>query len=144
VRPTARTRRGRADLLAVVHREDSFGLRVDPGPDAPAYARDTIADRLADRLGERTLADLTLLVSELVTNSVIHGGAPREPIDVRVEVGPPVRVEVVDRGNGFATARHESDELGGWGLLLVEELSERWGISRGRTTRVWFELTEPS
>ena len=28
----------------------------------------------------------------------------------------------------------------GWGLYLVRELSDRWGVERNKQTRVWFEL----
>ncbi len=51
-----------------------------------------------------------------------------------------VRLEVVDEGPGFQVPQHEPDRPGGWGLALVETMSDRWGIERGDRTRVWFEL----
>ena len=32
------------------------------------------------------------------------------------------------------------DEPGGWGLVLVDQMAERWGVVRDERTRVWFEL----
>jgi hypothetical protein len=82
----------------------------------------------------------TLLVSELVTNSVLHA---RSPVDVVVAVrGTVVRVEVVDRSAHPPTRRHYSAEAGtGRGLVLVEELSAAWGVTASEGGKsVWFEL----
>ena len=52
------------------------------------------------------------------------------------------RLEVCDLAAGFEPA--ESDPRparpAGWGLYLVRELSDRWGVERSAETRVWFEL----
>ncbi len=50
-------------------------------------------------------------------------------------------VEVVDEGSGFERGLRRSDfeQIGGWGLDIVEEVSSRWGVHEG-TTHVWFEL----
>ena len=53
-----------------------------------------------------------------------------------------LRVEVVDPGRGFVP-REPSPDMergGGWGLYLVEELADRWGVETQVGTRVWFEL----
>ena len=56
-----------------------------------------------------------------------------------------IRVEVRDRGRGW-TKRVRSREIdsdeppGGWGLMLVGELADRWGINSERGTCVWFEM----
>ena len=52
-----------------------------------------------------------------------------------------VRLEVIDEGPGFQISDPEFDRHGGWGLALVETMSDRWGIERGERTRVWFELS---
>jgi serine/threonine-protein kinase RsbW len=54
-----------------------------------------------------------------------------------------VRVEVTDPGSGFSKPRvgpPAPDALGGRGLLIVDRLATRWGVSSGSPTRVWFEL----
>jgi anti-sigma regulatory factor (Ser/Thr protein kinase) len=94
-------------------------------------------------LGDRLLEALRLLVTELVTNSVSHGGAGADDT-LRLEVSlsrEAVRVEVSDLGPGFEPASVKSDESPrtGWGLVLVERVSDRWGVrQRGRC--VWFEI----
>ena len=51
------------------------------------------------------------------------------------------RVEVVDHEAGFIPVARDrpATEVGGWGLHLVETLTERWGVREG-STHVWFEI----
>jgi anti-sigma regulatory factor (Ser/Thr protein kinase) len=115
-------------------------LTLPPVPDSIPHARHTL-DRLADAIGKPLLDELRLLVSEVVTNSIRHGGLG--PIELWVSVDPRiVRVEVEDRGPGFEPSLgNGDDERGsGWGLLLVDRLAARWGVVASATTTVWFEL----
>ena len=85
-----------------------------------------------------------LLLTEVVTNSVIHGGSKDSSdwIGLDVELSPEaLRVEVRDHGPGFrpAPALPSPMETGGRGLYLVDELADRWGVADGGR-RVWFEL----
>jgi anti-sigma regulatory factor (Ser/Thr protein kinase) len=93
-----------------------------------------------------TLDTLRLLVSELVTNSVRHGRAESpEAIELSVRASRDrIRVEVADMGPGFEAApRAEAHDQGsGWGLHLVETMSDRWGAERNGDMRVWFELVD--
>ena len=34
----------------------------------------------------------------------------------------------------------DKTKVGGWGLYLVDQLADRWGVNRGKLTRVWFEI----
>jgi anti-sigma regulatory factor (Ser/Thr protein kinase) len=80
-----------------------------------------------------------LAVSELTTNSVRHG---QGDITLRAELDASrLRVEVIDEGPGFARAPRAPDpeQVGGWGLDLVEGASTRWGIADG-APHVWFEI----
>lgn len=83
--------------------------------------------------------DATLLVSELVTNSVVHGSG--ETVALVIDDGRPgrLRCDVVDGGNGFVPRPRGDRVGGGWGLELVERLCSRWGVLVG-PTHVWFEL----
>jgi anti-sigma regulatory factor (Ser/Thr protein kinase) len=121
---------------------------VAGGPYAAAAARRALGG-LGDLVSHRRLDDIALLVSELVTNSVRHGGADE---DARLELaayrdGDRLRIEVADRGPGFDPARAprlDDDDVGGWGLVLVERLADRWGVDcSGDATVVWFELSVP-
>jgi anti-sigma regulatory factor (Ser/Thr protein kinase) len=118
---------------------------VEGGRDAPSEARRIVAERLGGVVADRVLEDCGLLVSELVTNSVVHGRVGHERhVALSIDVsGERVRVEVTDPGPGFAsdTSTPGADEPGGFGLFLVTQVADAWGVS-GETepTTVWFEL----
>lgn len=92
---------------------------------------------------------VVLLVSELVSNAVQHGG-PHEPaatVDLEVQASPGlVRVDVTDAGAGDPVVGNGAiDYASGRGLLLVGALASQWGCCRlpvGKT--VWFEVLLPS
>jgi anti-sigma regulatory factor (Ser/Thr protein kinase) len=107
---------------------------------APARARGAL-DRIATRLSPDRLRDVRLLVSELVTNAVRHAGGEAVRLVVALD-GDVLRVEVHDPGNGFELKPTPSDPLrsSGWGLVLVSELADRWGVDQNPRTRVWFEM----
>ena len=92
---------------------------------------------------------LLLLVCELVNNAVRHGGAGEDEV-IELELGAldggRVMVQVSDPGTGFEhTPRDQPlDEEGGWGLVLIESMAERWGVEHDGRTRVWFELGLPA
>ncbi len=108
--------------------------------DAPARARDSL--RTTHRvLDDDVHADLLLVVSELVTNSVKYGPGRPIRIDVEVDGARRVRGEVVDQGDGaeiVAAAAPPDDEHGVLGLRIVDQLA-LWGVYQG-STHVWFEL----
>jgi integral membrane sensor domain MASE1/anti-sigma regulatory factor (Ser/Thr protein kinase) len=112
-------------------------------PNAASIARERIAG-LEPVLGRVLFGNVRLLVSELVTNSVRHAqAAADEDVELRVAVfADRLRVEVSDRGMGFQR-RVRVPERGsgsGWGLYLVDQLADRWGVSRDEATHVWFEI----
>ncbi|HEX3317532.1 MAG TPA: ATP-binding protein [Solirubrobacteraceae bacterium] len=118
---------------------------ITGGPYAAAAARRALGG-LATLVDRHRLDDISLLVSELVTNGVRHGGAGEgDVLELTVlRNGSRLRVVVTDAGPGFegrARPRERADEAGGWGLFLVERLADRWGVERdGAATAVWFEL----
>lgn len=96
-------------------------------------------------LANSTLATAKLLVSELVTNAVIHG---RGRVTLKAQlVEHRLLVDVIDEGDGFDCELRERDfqapGMGGWGLRVVDAESSRWGLRRGRS-HVWFELELPA
>jgi PAS domain S-box-containing protein len=118
-------------------------LRLPATAGAIGSARHAV-EGLAPLLDAERLDDLRLLVSELVTNGLRHGGAAGEDwigLTLLIRHGV-VRVEVSDPGPGFdaAVREREPDATGGWGLHLVDSIATRWGVDRGARTRVWFEL----
>jgi two-component sensor histidine kinase len=124
-----------------------IGFALAGGPHAPERARTWLQSRVT-WLPEEAHKQLMLLASELVTNAVRHGGAGEgERIGVAVwATDGGVGVEVTDAGPGFTPADRGGplEEPGGWGLVLVEKMSERWGVVRDQRTHVWFELAAPA
>jgi anti-sigma regulatory factor (Ser/Thr protein kinase) len=112
------------------------------GPYAVTAARLALSD--LDSHVEASIAfDVRLLVSELVTNSVKHASIGEDEsimLDVRI-VDDVVRVEVRDSGPGFErpTVAPPDDADQGWGLFLVEQLADEWGVERERQA-VWFQI----
>ncbi|MGI8803942.1 MAG: ATP-binding protein [Solirubrobacteraceae bacterium] len=118
----------------------SFSLPLPRDPAASSLARQAVRERLGAVLPDRTLADVTLAVSELVANAVLHGHGA---IELRVEAdGVRVKGEVIDGGGGFERQVREEgyvDGEGGRGLFIVGQLAESWGVHEG-TTHVWFHI----
>jgi anti-sigma regulatory factor (Ser/Thr protein kinase) len=118
---------------------------VGGGPEAIGAARAALTRFLGDAVGEQRLYDLQLLVSEVVTNAVRHGGARQgEHVDFRVALTTDqVRLEVRDPGPGFHDVTPELPEThkgGGYGLYLVDLFADAWGVSGSEGTCVWFEV----
>jgi anti-sigma regulatory factor (Ser/Thr protein kinase) len=122
---------------------DQIEVQFEAGATAAAAARNALF-ALEGRVDERLLGDVRLLVSELVTNSVRHSNvSEHDLVHMRVDVTPDaVRVEVADPGDGFEPRPRDPDRTrpGGWGLFLVDQLADRWGVVRDQLTRVWFEM----
>ncbi len=114
-------------------------VQLDPDHQAPALARAAV-DGLRGAVAEPLLDDVRLVVSELVTNAVLHGPR-REPVTLSLRVLGPDRVagEVADQGDGAVEIAESADHGGGWGLRLLDRLASRWGVHEG-STHVWFEI----
>ena len=117
--------------------------RLPASPEAASAARHALDD-LADAVSEARLRDVRLLVSEVVTNAVRHANlAAGDAIELVVELNRrTLRVEVHDPGGGFVPSAPSPDPTrpSGWGLYLVAELADRWGVDSDETTLVWFEF----
>jgi anti-sigma regulatory factor (Ser/Thr protein kinase) len=112
-------------------------------PDSAAEARRALGE-VSDHLSPRRLEDARLLVSELVTNAIRHAGLEDDDVIKLVVItgDRALRIEVCDPGPGFEVSEPAPDPArpSGWGLYLVRELSDRWGVEHRAPTRVWFEL----
>ena len=112
-------------------------------PEAAAEARHAL-DGLAAQVPDGLMPDVRLLVSELVTNAVRHANLDSgDVIELVIELADlTLRVEVHDPGGGFVPSAPSPDPArpSGWGLYLVAELADRWGVDSDDTTLVWFEL----
>jgi len=117
--------------------------RLPVSPEAASAARHALDD-LGDAVSDARLRDVRLLVSEVVTNAVRHANlATGDAIELVVELNRrTLRVEVHDPGGGFVPSAPAPDPTrpSGWGLYLVAELADRWGVDSDETTLVWFEF----
>lgn len=112
------------------------------GPEAAFAARTAVSRWLDGRAHADFRDDACLLVSELVTNSVLHSDQPAgAPLRVSgFAMNGVIRVEVEDRGQGPVRRREVDAVDGGFGLQLLDLLAARWGVTHERGTLVWFEL----
>jgi anti-sigma regulatory factor (Ser/Thr protein kinase) len=119
-------------------------IAVPTGSGAPGAARHVVAHCLARLVPSRIVEQTQLLVSELVTNSVRHGDLEEhDTVLMRIYVAADsLRVEVENPGAAGVVALDRPDVRGGrgFGLQLLERVASRWGVSRGQTTTVWFEM----
>jgi anti-sigma regulatory factor (Ser/Thr protein kinase) len=119
---------------------DLVDIAIRRDPTAPGSARQAV-EQFAGTIEPTLVPDVKLLVSELITNSVKYGGDGEVHLQMRSDHGGHIRVEVVDQGSGFIPVPRDRPptEVGGWGLHLVETLTDRWGVHEG-STHVWFEI----
>ena len=127
--------------------------KIEPRPEGPGQARRIIAEELSSRMPADELDDIKLMVSELVTHGIVHGGEglPDAPLMLDLSVSAGIRCRVLDRGQRFAVrvardepARDEPAQGKPFGcglrLGLVETLADRWGMQCSpHLTEVWFE-----
>lgn len=126
----------------------AINLTLPARPEMLSEARIAL-DRLQDKEPKEVLDNVRLMVSELLSNSMKHADLDAgDTIELHVSAGEDrVRVEVVDAGPGFAPAESSPSmyQDSGWGLFLVGQLSDRWGVDQaGDATTVWFEIDRPS
>jgi two-component sensor histidine kinase len=117
--------------------------RFTAAPEVPSHAR-ALVRRL--ELDDDTRSAIELIVSELVTNAVVHGdGGQGAPLSVTLRrEGECVHGRVCSQGQQFAWDPHEPDllEPGGLGLQLVDTMTRDWGIERNGCSCVWFECPD--
>ena len=114
--------------------------RLPPEPASAGRARRLVSETLRewDRLD--LIEPAALLVSELVTNSVLHAGTD---IEVRIlPAGGGARVEVADGSATAPSRRRFADEaVTGRGLEIVGAVATAWGVESTATGKVvWFQL----
>ncbi len=122
-------------------RDPSVVASLPRVPAAARRARHVIKKRFNGMLAEDTLDDVLLVVSELVTNAVLHGEG-----DIELHIafdGKRVTGAVTDEGIRLVQQLRDRspDQVGGRGLLLVERIADSWGLQEG-SSHVWFELLD--
>lgn len=108
---------------------------------AAAQARHIVQRRLGNLVTTRPLEDVLLIISELVTNAVLHGHGD---VGIRMTYdGAQIAGTVSDDGHGFThdvNAPRDPPRAGGRGLHVVDQLTTAWGI-HPHLSQVWFEVS---
>lgn len=115
---------------------------LPPGPLAPSQARRFLREAGCSAHATALLESAVLLVSEMVTNAVRHGGPPLVMEVDCDEVSLQVRVR--DGSPALPVARTPADDdEGGRGLVLLDLLSHEWGVEHEPGGKaVWFRLRQ--
>jgi anti-sigma regulatory factor (Ser/Thr protein kinase) len=129
-------------------RSPALELELQRNVQAPGIARAAVTElSQALRLSASTFQTLVLLVSEVVSNAVLHSRGPQgAPITLTATVTEEnVRVTVTDAGEGFVPKQRDPTSIhDGYGLYLVDKAASRWGVDTAAPTSVWFELSRAS
>jgi anti-sigma regulatory factor (Ser/Thr protein kinase) len=143
------TTRMRTTTMVSACEEGVSGIRAQihlaPAATSARQARRFVTDTLAQWGDERFVDAASLLVSELVTNAVLHARSEVDVVVDRVGIHAVLRIEVHD-GSARAPLMggFDTEAVSGRGLALVEAISDRWGVeSDDAGKRVWFELENP-
>lgn len=120
-------------------------LTLDPEPRSPRIARRSVAEFLRRKGATDDLVNTAaLLVSEVVTNAVVHA---RTVVRVRCEVERlGARIEVADESTSEPIVwEHDVDALAGRGLVLVDALATAHGVRSTKAGKVvWFVVGDVS
>jgi anti-sigma regulatory factor (Ser/Thr protein kinase) len=111
---------------------------LEPTLVSPAVAR-AYCDGVLEESGHECCDDARLVVSELVTNAVVHAGTMIElDMFIRDDV---LRIEVTDCGADRPQVWTDG-ETSGRGLPIVEALGQAWGVlDLGSAKTVWCEVS---
>jgi len=113
---------------------------LPPEPTSATRARALAREQLSAMCTRDALDTIALLVTELVTNAILHA---RTPLQLTLETQPGlVRICVEDESNEQPTLQHyEPDAVTGRGLVLVDQLSSSWGVDSTPSGKVvWCEV----
>lgn len=117
-------------------------IELAPRLQSAQTARRFVHDRCADWGCQEMEDAATLIVSELVTNAILHAATPAE---LRAQWSDGVlRLEVLDNAEGRPPHPRVADEYdeNGRGLFLVDALSAAWGVESTENGKVvWAEVT---
>lgn len=115
---------------------------LPPLPSSVKQARQFVSDALDGVEPADSAADALLVVSELVTNALVHAGTD---ITVRVDTDEqPTRIEVADGSSEVPGLRLPgAGAKAGRGLLLVEHFTHQWGVDSTASGKVvWFTVAQ--
>jgi anti-sigma regulatory factor (Ser/Thr protein kinase) len=117
-----------------------LSVELPPEPASATSARRLAREQLALNCPSDVLETASLLVTELVTNAILHA---RTPLRLVIETHPDhVRLGVEDESTGQPEMHHYGpDAVTGRGVALVDHLASSWGVDWTATGKVvWCEI----
>ncbi|WP_328748817.1 SpoIIE family protein phosphatase [Streptomyces sp. NBC_00285] len=160
--PLADRREDDIAVLLLSRQDESHGDTVTPRPavrrtmlsvaqaepQRVGFARQHLRELLHDWSSADQVDSAVLLLSEMLTNVLVHTDADALLLaEVHGETGARrMRIEVTDTSDDLPHKRRPGElASSGRGLMLVELLADLWGVDpRGEGKSIWFELHEPS
>ena len=133
-------RRMAEEVLAVGGVVAAMKTHLDRNLASPRTARHFVEGVLSRWKCDQRVDTINLLVSELVTNAIVHGGSSAD-VAVRL-TETAVRVSVADRSDGLPRLKDaEAGDTSGRGVSLVDSLASAWGVERLPVGKaIWFEV----
>lgn len=150
-------------LLLLARQAENRGVDAGPGtvrpslrrtmltveqaePERIAEARQYLRELLHDWCSPDQVDSAVLLLSEVLTNVLVHTDAAAL-LEAEITDGPQgrrMRIEVTDAGDDLPHLRTPGElASSGRGLLLIKLLAHTWGVApRGKGKSIWFELDE--
>jgi len=121
----------------------TFELAVERSPGGPKTARDGIRRWLVELACPRDFVDdITLIVSELVTNAIVHADSPAR-LTAELHAGC-LRLVVDDTSSAPPAVRALGQGVGGYGLRLLATMADGWGwTTTPAGKQVWSEFAVP-
>lgn len=130
-----------AQLLAPVRQ---FGIQLSATPRGARLARLLAVEQLRGWELEAISGPTAHIVAELAANAVTHGRVPGRDFRLGLlATDTALRIEVTDtRGDRLPATSRPGEAESGRGLLLVEALADKWGVTSGPVPRktVWAEI----
>lgn len=117
-----------------------WSVELPPEPSSATQARRLAREQLASICSPDALDIVALLVTELVTNAILHA---RTPLHLHIETRPGhVRLCVEDTSDRQPQLRsYDADAVTGRGLALVETLASSWGVDSTPSGKVvWCDI----
>jgi anti-sigma regulatory factor (Ser/Thr protein kinase) len=115
---------------------------LTPGPESARAARSWLTPLLGSWRSDVARDNAMLVLTEIVTNAVRHAGGRTVLITVTLTRGH-LLAEVHDE-SATLPVRRGASEAGGWGLGLIDRLSNHWGVDKdgGGGKTVWFDIDD--
>jgi signal transduction histidine kinase len=117
-------------------------IELECNPSAPALARRHLCNILGSESVADVYPDALLVLSELVTNAVLHTDCIHVRVEIDVHSDGRLRLAVVDTDATRPMARQPApDEVGALGLFIVDSVARHWGVEIARGAKVvWAEI----